>query len=318
MQEDTIGRTTRMSQTKQGEGVVFNIQHYSIHDGPGIRTTVFMKGCPLKCVWCQNPESQSIRPEIFVNTEKCVGCGNCVEACPEGAVEIYEGHSRTNRALCVGHGKCAEVCPNEARNLMGKYFSAEEVLEEVKSDEVFYLHSGGGCTLSGGDPVMQPEFAITLLKLCRDAGIHTALDTSGYTEWETFKRILEYTDLVLYDFKHMDSAKHKEYTGVGNELILDNARKCYHELSIPMLARVPVIPGYNDSIENIEATAQFIANELGSSMNVHLLPYHRLGETKYPRLEKDYGASIDPPGDEEAEKLKGIFESFGLTVYIGG
>lgn len=315
----TEGKITSRNEAEATKGVIFNIQRYSIHDGPGIRTTVFINGCPLRCFWCQNPESQALRPQIFFDSEKCTGCGKCVQACPEGAIEIYQERSRTNRELCKGRGKCTEVCPNEARTLMGRHVTAGEVFKEVNSDAIFYQRSGGGVTLSGGEPLAQPEFAISVLKLCKDAGIHTALDTCGYAKWETLKQVLDYVDLVLYDFKQMDLAKHKKQTGVSNNLILDNARRIYHELSIPMLARVPIVPGFNDSIENIEATANFIATELGISVKVHLLPYHRLGETKYERLEKvNNSVSIQPPSEEHVEELKKIVESFGLTAYLGG
>ena len=307
-----------MTEVQVTKGVIFNIQHYSIHDGPGIRTTVFLKGCPLRCLWCQNPESQASRPEIFFDSEKCKGCGACVQACPEGAIELGEGRSRTNRDLCQGAGKCAEVCPNEARNLMGRCVTAGEVFKRVAADAIFYQRSGGGVTLSGGEPLAQPQFAISLLKLCKDAAIHTTLDTCGYARWETVRPMLEFVDLVLYDFKHMDPVEHEKYTGVSNDLILDNARKI-HELSIPMLARVPLIPGYNDTAENMAATAQFVATELGTSIKVHLLPYHRLGETKYERMEEpDKSVSVQPPSDERMEEIKEIFESFGLTVNLGG
>jgi pyruvate formate lyase activating enzyme len=307
-----------MVEAQVTKGVIFNIQHYSIHDGPGIRTTVFLKGCPLRCLWCQNPESQASRPEIFFDSERCQGCGICVQACPEGAIELYGGRSRTNRDLCRGTGKCAEVCPNEARNLMGRYVTAGEVFERVAADEVFYQRSGGGVTLSGGEPLAQPQFAISLLKLCKDAAIHTTLDTCGYASWATAKRVLEYVDLVLYDLKHMDPVEHEKHTGVSNDLILDNAKRIHHELSIPMLARIPLIPGYNDTAENIAATAQFIATEL-DSIDVHLLPYHRMGETKYERMEKPKKSiSVQPPSDERMEEMKQVFESFGLTVNLGG
>jgi pyruvate formate lyase activating enzyme len=305
--------------SKDVKGVVFNIQHYSIHDGPGIRTTVFLKGCPLRCLWCQNPESQDLKPVIFFNTEKCTGCGMCLEVCPEAAIRISDGRSATDRRLCQGAGKCAEICPNEARSLMGRYMSGAEVFEDVNADSIFYQNSGGGVTLSGGDPIAQPAFAIDILKRCRDAGIHTAIETCGFASWEILKTILEYTDLVLYDLKHMDPAKHKQYTNVSNERILDNAKKIHLELNLPMRARLPIVPGYNDSLENMKTAAQFIANELGKKVQVHLLPYHRLGETKYERMEKPGGCvRIEPPGDERMQELKEIFASFGLTVLIGG
>lgn len=306
-------------QDKTVKGVVFNIQHYAIHDGPGIRTTVFLKGCPLRCLWCQNPESQDLKPVIFFNAEKCTGCGMCIEACPENAIRIVDDKSATDRGRCKGSGKCAEVCPNEARSLMGRIMSGAEVFEDVNADALFYQNSGGGVTLSGGDPVAQPAFSIDILKRCRNAGIHTAVETCGFAKWETLKSILEYVDLVLYDIKHMDPVKHKAFTKVSNERILDNAKRIRMELELPMLARIPVIPGYNDSLEALKAAAQFIARELEPSVSVNLLPYHRLGETKYERLEKPgLRTHIVPPKDSQTEEAKLLFAAEGLTVHIGG
>jgi pyruvate formate lyase activating enzyme len=308
-----------MTSAEDTKGVIFNIQHYSIHDGPGIRTTVFLKGCPLRCLWCQNPESQASQPELFFNADKCTGCGKCVDGCPEGAIQLIEGKSKTDRNRCKGIGKCAAMCPNEARSLMGRYSTAGEVFNDVSGDAIFYRNSGGGVTLSGGDPIAQPDFASSILTLCRDAGLHTAIDTCGYAPWEILRHILEYVDLVLYDFKHMDPGAHKEYTGVSNDLILDNAKKIYRDLGMDMLARVPIVPGYNDSPENLERTAGFLVNELGTSIGVHLLPYHRLGETKYERLEvPEKPVTVQPPVDGHMERIKDIFESFGLKVNLGG
>jgi len=294
-------------------GIVFNIQHYSIHDGPGIRTTVFVNGCPLSCLWCQNPESQSETPQLFFTREKCSGCGKCLDACPQKAITMVDNVSQTDRSLCKGCGNCALVCPNEARNIMGKEMTAAEVFKDVISDEIFYKNSGG-------EPLTQPEFVIQLLKLCQNAGLHTVIDTSGYANWDTFKKVLAFTDMVLYDFKHMNPEAHQRYTGVSNELILDNARKIVKEFpDITFVARIPVIPHYNDSNENIVMTALFIAEELGKSTRVNLLPYHRLGETKYERLETDDEyVNIEQPDEERMEELRSKIESFGLSTSIGG
>jgi pyruvate formate lyase activating enzyme len=301
------------------KGIIFNIQHYSIHDGPGIRTTVFLKGCPLKCLWCQNPESQAFHPELFFNKALCTGCGRCVSECPEKAIEIYEERSKTNRELCKACGRCVDVCPQEARALMGRIASADEVFKEVDKDSIFYQRSGGGVTLSGGEPLSQPEFAIGILKLCKDGGMHTAIDTCGFAPWETIKRVLEYVDLVLYDLKHMDPVEHEKATGVSNSLILDNARRICHESRASLMIRIPVIPGFNDSNENIAATAAFILKELNSSIPVHLLPYHKLGESKYEQMEGFHTPlGIEAPSEEHLQKLKKIMESQGLTVTIGG
>ncbi|UCG05941.1 MAG: glycyl-radical enzyme activating protein [Desulfobacterales bacterium] len=301
------------------QGKIFNIQHYSIHDGPGIRTTVFFMGCPLRCRWCQNPESQGFDPVLFFNAEKCTGCGQCVEACPEGAIQVIEGKSKTDRKQCKGHGDCVEICPYDARSLMGRNVTAAEVFEAVKADAIFYKNSGGGVTISGGDPVAQPDFAISILKLCRDAGIHTAIETCGHAKWEILNRILEHVDLVLYDFKHMNPAAHQDYTGVSNQLILENAKRIYHALGLEMLARIPIMPDCNDSAENLKMTARFIADDMGRSVKVHLLPYHRLAETKYEMMEKPEGwVRTEPPGDDGMQEIKKMFESFGLMVTIGG
>ena len=301
------------------KGYLFNIQRYSIHDGPGIRTTVFLKGCPLRCYWCQNPESHREPPEVHFDQNLCTACGRCVTVCPSGASVLSNTSSSIDRSQCTACGKCVEVCPNEARRVIGRYASVEEVFKEVKRDEVFYSKSGGGITISGGEPLAQPEFTLNLLKLCRQNGIHTALDTSGYAKWPTVRQVLNYCDLVLYDIKHMDRTQHMKYTGVSNQLILDNAKRIAKVC--PMWVRVTVVPGYcNDSVGKIEAAAKFMAAELGTSVRVCLLPYHRLGETKYERLGRlDRPVThIQPPTDEIIVKFRYIFESYGFETQIGG
>jgi pyruvate formate lyase activating enzyme len=299
-------------------GIVFDIQTFSLHDGPGIRTLVFLKGCPLSCIWCQNPESQRYQPEILLYQEKCTGCGQCVPACPSKAIKIVNGRSQTDRILCQGCGVCALKCPNEARTLAGKTMSAEEVFAVVKKDEIFYKNSGGGVTLSGGDPLAQAEFSTAILRQCKQAGLHTAIETSGMAQWDTCKKVLENVDLVLYDFKHMNAVAHKKFTGVSNELILENVKRIHTELKLPIVARMPIIPGYNDDISNIEATGKFIADELGLNTKVNILAYHRLGESKYQKLEQS-GTALDivPPSDTHMVSLQKTLEAWGLTVSIG-
>ena len=300
-------------------GTIFNVQGYSIHDGPGIRTTVFVQGCPLSCSWCQNPESQLRRPQIFFDRDKCQGCGKCVAVCAEAAISLVDGKSFTDRALCSGQGDCATVCPNDARSLIGRSATAAEIFEELSADAIFYRQSGGGVTISGGEPLAQPAFAREIFKRCKDAGFHTTLDTSGFAKWEVAKSVLDFVDLVLYDFKHMDAQSHKRLTGVSNELILDNAKRIHHELGIALWARVPIIPGHNDGPENMAATARFIAEELSPKIPVNLNAYHPFGESKHERLGRaDASFSTAPPSEARVAEIATVFRAHGLTVAIGG
>ncbi|AOT69807.1 glycyl-radical enzyme activating protein [Geosporobacter ferrireducens] len=308
-----------MEEIELVKGFIFNVQHYCIHDGPGIRTNVFLKGCPLRCLWCQNPESQSTRKQLFFLSENCSTCGRCVSICPNQAVIIQGNKIKTNRLLCKTCGQCVDVCSREARSIVGEYITAGEVFRKIEQDKIFYQGSGGGVTISGGEPFAQPEFTKSIIKLCRDAQIHTAIETSGYARWEVIQEILQYVDLVLYDIKHMKSSDHKQLTGVYNELILENAKKIHHDLKVPLIARVPIIPGYNDSLENIRETGEFVSSQLGKSVKVHLLPFHRLGESKNERLECRAGSfDSSPPSEVHMDKLKKIIETFGLNVQIGG
>jgi pyruvate formate lyase activating enzyme len=265
----------------ENEGIIFNIQRYSIHDGPGIRTTVFLKGCPLICFWCQNPESQNRKPEILLTRESCTGCGLCTTVCPNKANSIVGAVSTIFRKKCTGCGKCIEVCPNEARTIVGKPTTVDKVVSEVLKDKKFYANSGGGVTLSGGEPTAQPFFALAILRKCKENGLHTTIETCGYAPWSNMQEILSYTDLFLYDIKCIDPAKHKKATGKDNDLILSNVKKIAQHK--PVIIRVPLIPNFNADITTISEIAKFVKKELGLT-GIDLLTYNKFGESKYERL----------------------------------
>ena len=301
---------------------VFNIQSYSIHDGPGIRVTVFVKGCPLRCLWCANPESNLAKPQLMTYAGKCTGCGSCVDACAEQAISIGPMHDRTvaltDRARCIDCGACVSACPNEARELAGKLMRVDEVLEKVQKDRLFIDASGGGMTISGGECLMYPDFSEALLFAARQVGLHTAVETCCFAGREVVDRVFAHVDLAMIDIKHMDSATHRRLTGVPNEPILDNIRHVYHDLKVPVMISLPTIPGYNDDESNIAATAKYVAQELGSDVTIRLLPYHRLGEAKNESLGKQMDLSIPVPTDELMRSRKALVESFGLKAQIGG
>ena len=292
-----------MTKTSNQEGIIFDIQRYSIHDGPGIRTIVFFKGCSLRCSWCSNPESQSNLPEIMWLENSCIHCRKCEDLCPEGAFsETVEGLKHIDRNLCTRCGICDENCYADAMKLVGRYVTVSEVMEEVEKDKSFYNESGGGITLSGGEPLLQPEFASKLLRESKLRGFNTVVETAGYVPWKNFKRVVSDVDLYLYDIKSMDSEIHKRYGGFPNELILDNLKKL-SLLGASVLIRVPIIPGVNDSTKNIRLTAEF-AKSLNAK-GVELLEYHRLGVAKHRRLGKDYAMDeIASPKAEVMNRLK--------------
>lgn len=297
------------------EAMIFNIERFSTEDGPGIRTVVFMKGCPLKCVWCHNPEGQLFQQEIFVFEKKCIDCGDCIKACQENAIRVADKTPIIDRTKCTSCGKCAEVCIPNAVEIVGKKMTPDEVLKEVEKDKVFYETSEGGVTLTGGEPISQPEFLVEFLKKCKEAGIHTAVETSGCAKWETYERILPYVDLVMYDLKEMDDKKSREYIGIKPDLILENAEKISRVK--PMWIRVPVIPGYTATEGNIKNIAEFIVSKLSSVERIDILPHHRLGEPKYKNLGREYALDgVQPPDREEMLKYKRIMESYGLRNVI--
>ena len=298
------------------EGRVFDIQKFSLHDGPGIRTIVFLKGCPLACVWCANPESQKTAPEIMFNAAKCIDCGTCREVCPQHAIEASKSMDRVNRDLCDACGRCADACPTQALQLSGRQMSVAAVLTEIEKDRAFYLSSGGGVTFSGGEPLHQPRFLKHLLLACKSRGLHTVVETCGFVNWDSLEQILPFTDLFLYDIKHMDPAAHAKLTGYDNRLVLENLEAlCGRGAAV--ILRMPVVPGVNDSTANLNAVAERMLR-LGLT-EIHLLPYHNYGESKYGMLGSDCPfKDLDAMSEKDLEECKQLFEGYGLTVNIGG
>jgi len=290
-----------------------------------------MKGCPLECVWCHSPESQKQEPELVQFEHKCLGldiCKKCLNICSTRSLstgktfysktrKVYIEIPEINRKTCVNCGKCTEVCSAGALYMSGKRMSIEEVLEEIDRDVPFYMRSGGGVTISGGEPLLQHKFTTELFRKCKKKGIHTCLDTCGYASWEHFKNVLKFVDLVLYDIKQMNSAKHLEFTGVPNELILKNARKVARERKA-MIIRIPLIPGYTDSEENIRAIVEFCLGLGPVVQYIHLIPYHRLGLSKYKMLGRKYKLeSLKPPSKGFLSYLKDVVSSYGMKVKVG-
>ena len=298
----------------KGKGIVFNIQRFSLDDGPGIRTTVFLKGCPLRCLWCSNPEGQNARPELAHRDMICTKCGRCVSACPKNAISIINDEWYLDRSLCDGCGKCVEACVRGALGIWGKEMSVEEVFEEVTKDLDFYEVSNGGVTLSGGEPLFQPDFAAELLRRCKDERIHTTIETSGYCSESSLKKVLPHLDLIYYDLKCLSLDLHKKITGVSNEIILKNLKFLVGKGS-PLIIRFPLIPTLNDSNSEVAALAEFI-EQIGVK-NVEILPYHRLGIGKYKMLNRNYELEkIMPPTSEHLQMIKRIFELRGLKCKI--
>lgn len=298
-------------------GRIFNIQRYSIHDGPGIRTTVFLKGCPLSCIWCHNPESQTFDTEIMVYGKRCIGCGKCAEICESGALYFDDNTIAYIRDKCTSCGKCAGVCYAKARELAGKLMTVKDVMGQIEKDSIFYDESGGGVTFSGGEPLSQPEFLLELLKQCKKREFRTAVDTSGYGASETIKAISSFTDLFLYDLKLMNDEKHIKYTGVSNKLILENLR-IISQLGNRIYIRIPLIPGINDDEDNIKATAELIRST-PTLEQVNILPYHNIAADKYNRLGKQHKLTdILVPTDKCVKSVADKYSEYGIKVKIGG
>lgn len=298
------------------EGIVFDIQRYSIHDGPGIRTIVFLKGCPLSCFWCSNPESQQLAPNIMFQQERCISCGKCLSACPTGALST-EHPGTVDYQKCVGCGECANVCPTGALVLKGEKTRVEELVRILKKDAITYRKSGGGITLSGGEPLVQWEFSVELLKACKAQGWHTAMETAGFGSETAVEAVFPLVDLTLLDIKSTDSRVHKKYTGATNDVILSNAARITR-LS-KTIVRVPTIPGVNAFDEEFVNIAQF-AKTLHGVDTIHILPYHTYGENKYSMMGKEYkmDKKIKALQREDVKKYQKILQSQGFNCEIGG
>ncbi len=299
-------------------GMVSSIRRMAVHDGPGIRTIVFLKGCPLRCAWCAAPETQSSGLDLVHYPERCIACDRCRIVCPVAAIrEDAEGRRVLDRARCTVCGACVETCYAEALTLSGQRRRVAEVVAELVRDRVFYARSGGGVTLSGGEPLLQPEFTAALIDACKGEGLHTALETSGYQRWEVFEQVLASLDLLFYDLKTMDPEKHRRLVGVSNEPILENLRKAV-ERGVPTIVRVPVVAGLTDGAADCHALAEFLRG-IPRIERIDLLPYHRLGEGMYARLGRTYALpGIPPVTDEKMEDLAAILRGHGFPVQIGG
>ena len=274
------------------KGITFNVQRFSTEDGPGIRTTVFLKGCPLRCAWCHNPEGLSPRPELMWYDVRCIGARDCLSACLEDALELTPQGMRIDRERCTACGACAEACPTGALEVIGRGWTPEELFAEVDKDSVFYETSGGGVTISGGEPMAQADFVLALARLCHEAGIHVALDTCGVVAWERYKRVLPLVDLVLYDLKLFDAERHRASTGVDNGRILENGRRIA-AAGVPLWIRTPVIPGYTAGAEDVAALGDFVS-KLPTVERWDLLAYTNLGQPKYRRLDRPYALEGAP------------------------
>lgn len=303
---------------KSTYGTIFNIDRYGIHDGPGIRTIVFLKGCSIYCQWCCNPEGQKPQIEVIKFTNRCIDCGICFSVCENGAIKKIKNKFLFDSDVCTACMKCVNDCPSNSMTYYGKVVSSDEILSLCKKDKNYYDRSGGGITLSGGEPAMQSDFSSQILALCKANGINTAVETCGYVPWKDLIKILDHTDYVLFDIKSMDSAKHKKMTGVGNELILENLKKISKKGN-KIFLRMPLIPHFNDSLKDLRQSVEFVQSINGNMIELNLLPYHEYGAYKYKYMGLDYklkGLHTRPAS--YYIKLKKEFDNSGIKVKIGG
>jgi len=294
-------------------GTIFDIRKYSIHDGPGIRTAVFFKGCPLECSWCHNPEGGAYHPELIFRSARCILCDDCLTGCPNEAVTRQGDAIQIDRKRCKVSGECAAVCNAEALQVVGREMTVEQVVSEIEEDAVFYEQSGGGVTFTGGEPLAQPSFLLELLSACQARGLHTTVDTSGFSPWAVLDEMRPLVNLFLYDLKLMEEPRHRQWTGVSNTDILSNLRKL-SEAGQKILVRIPVIPGINDDEENLRQSGEFLA-ALPNVPTVELLPYHNIAEGKYAGLGREYGLEeIHTPTQEQIQAHIALLTGYGLQV----
>ena len=302
-----------ISEAKKVDGIIFNIQRYSTEDGPGIRTTVFMKGCPLRCSWCQNPEGLSKEPDLVWYQTRCVAALECVKVCREVALKLTEEGMSIDREKCTRCGECVKACPAGALELIGKRYNTEELLDEVLRDRVFYEKSNGGVTFGGGEPMLQVDFLEDILPKLKETNIHVAIDTCGAVPWKYFERIIDYVDLFLFDLKLLDEQKFREYTGGNIGLVTDNARQISSR-KIPMWVRTPIIPGYTDDEENIRSISEFVVRNLPTAQRYDLLSFNNMCKSKYERLGMNWELKDVPLIEKgDMEEFRKIAEGTGLS-----
>jgi pyruvate formate lyase activating enzyme len=302
---------------KKTYGHVFNIQRFSLHDGPGIRSTVFLKGCPLSCEWCSNPEGIAAEPELMASDRECRVCLKCVEICPVNAISVREGRRIIDRNTCNLCFECVEACPYGALSKIGKLYSVSELLREIERDRIFFTNSGGGVTFSGGEPLFQAGFTKRVFRECRRKQIHTTLDTTGYCLWVKMREVLDVTDLVLFDIKHIDPMYHRKSTGMDNRLILENFKKTSQ--LVATWVRIPLVPGFNDSKEHLWEILAYIYKTVNTKIKrISILPYHTWGMHKYSKIGKSYLLGEEQDSFQYSiEELKSEWDSEGIDITIG-